>query len=336
MPQAESKSTPMPIPMVDLWRGGLLEGQHFGHAVICDDRGEIIEAWGNPDLVMFPRSASKMIQALPLLESGAGRNLTTEQLALSCASHSGMPMHTTRVERWLADLGMTHADLSCGTHEPTNPTARDALIKSDKSPCPLHNNCSGKHAGFLTLNKHLGGHSEYIEVDHPVQIACKAAIEELTGVTAPGYGIDGCSAPNFATTLQGLARAMAFFATATDSGDSRQRAAHKLASAMMTHPELVSGAGRATTEIMQALPGEVAVKSGAEGVFVAILPKLKRSIALKISDRATRASEAVMTALLVRLGAMSADHPAAQRMRAVQINCGGRETGVLNITPGFL
>jgi L-asparaginase II len=322
--------------MVDLWRGGLLEGQHFGHAVICDERGEIIEAWGNPDLVMFPRSASKMIQALPLLESGAGRDLTTEQLALSCASHAGMPMHTTRVERWLADLGLTHADLRCGTHDPTHPETRNALIKSDTSPCPLHNNCSGKHAGFLTLNAHLGGHSEYIEVDHPVQIACKAAIEEVTGITAPGYGIDGCSAPNFATTLHGLARAMAAFATATDSGDSRQRAAHKLTCAMMTHPELVSGEGRAPTELMQALPGEVAVKTGAEGVFVAILPKRKRSIALKISDGAARASEAVMAALLVRLGVMSADHPAAQRMQAVQVNCAGRETGVLRITPGFL
>ena len=336
MPQVDANMAPMPVPMVELWRGGLLEGQHFGHAVICDERGEIIEAWGNPDLVMFPRSSSKMIQALPLLESGAGRDLTTEQLALSCASHSGMPMHTTRVERWLADLGLTHADLRCGTHEPSNQAAREALIKSDTSPCPLHNNCSGKHSGFLTLNKHLGGHSEYIEVDHPVQIACKAATEEVTGITAPGYGIDGCSAPNFATTLHGLARAMAYFATATDSGTTRQRAAHKLANAMMSHPELVAGEGRACTEIMRAFPGEAAVKTGAEGVFIAILPKLKRGIALKISDGGTRASEAVLTALLVRLGVMPADHPAARRMNAVQVNCGGRETGVLRIADGFL
>ncbi len=327
------------IPMVELWRGGLLEGTHVGHAVICDARGTIVEAWGDPEAVIFPRSSCKMLQALPLIESGAAdaAGLTQAQLALACASHQGAHIHTEMVTRWLADMGMTEADLRCGAHMPNDPQANKELTCSDTNPCQIHNNCSGKHSGFLTLTRHLKAGPEYVEVSHPVQKAVKAAFEEVTGVTSPGYGIDGCSAPNFATTVHGLARAMAFFAAAREDGPTRERAAYRLTRAIAAFPELVAGEGRACTELMRAMGGRVTIKTGAEAVFVAIIPEKKLGVALKIVDGGTRASEAAIAAILVRLGVLDADHPATKkRLNTIQKNWRGFETGILKTAPGFV
>ena len=327
------------LPMVELWRGGLLESAHSGHAVICDAAGEVIEAWGDPAAMIFPRSSCKMIQALPLIESGAAdaAGLTAAQLALSCASHQGAALHTGMVTRWLADLGLGESDLRCGSHWPYDVPEHDRLVLAHEKPCQIHNNCSGKHAGFLTLTQHLRAGPDYVDPDHPIQRAIRAATEEVTEETSPGYGIDGCSAPNFATTLQGLARAMGRFAGASDAGDARQRAMHRLTRAMASYPDLVAGEGRACTELMRAMGGRVAIKTGAEAVFVAILPDQQRGIAVKIADGNSRASEAVIAALLVRLGALDADHPATRkRLNAVQTNWRGTETGVLRLAEGFL
>ena len=300
-----------PVDLVEIWRGDLLESVHRGHAVVCDDSGQILHAWGDPSAVIYPRSSCKMIQALPLMESGAGAHLTGEQLALACASHNGAAIHTTRVNAWLADLGLTDDDFRCGPQMPDDREAREGLICSHTSPCQVHNNCSGKHAGFLTLNKHLGGGPDYEKIDHPVQQACKAAFEEVTGETSPTFGIDGCSAPNHACTLHGLARAMAFFASAHDRSDTRSVAATSLVQAMMTYPELVAGETRACTDLMRAMDHKVAIKTGAEGVFIAIIPEKRLGVALKISDGTTRASESAISAILVKLGVLNPAHPAA-------------------------
>lgn len=325
---------PNPVAMAELWRGGRLESRHLGHAVIVGAAGEIVEAWGDPDTVIFPRSSCKMIQALPLVESGAADRLTPEHLALACASHQGAAIHTDRVQRWLADLGLTDDDLRCGSHMPYDETARNDLIRAGAAPCQYHNNCSGKHSGFLTLNRHLGGGPDYVDPDHPVQRAVRAATEDVTRETSPGYGIDGCSAPNFATSLTGLGRAMQAFASATE-GSARGRAMIRLRNAMVAHPDLVAGEGRACTELMRAMNG-VAIKTGAEAVFVAILPERKLGIALKITDGGTRGAECAITALLARLGAIDPAHPAAQkRIAAPQLNRRGIDTGILKPAPGF-
>lgn len=326
------------VPMVELWRGGLLESTHQGHAVICRE-GEIVEAWGAPETVIFPRSSCKMVQALPLVESGAAdaHGLTDAHLALACASHQGARLHAGMAEAWLNGIGLGEADLRCGAHEPYDRTERDRLIVAHEAPCQLHNNCSGKHSGFLTLNKHLGGGSEYVEPDHPVQKAVRAATEEVAGETAAGYGIDGCSAPNFAITLTGLGRSMSHFAAAQPDGDLRSRAMHRLTHAMASHPDLVAGEGRACTELMQAMGGRVAIKTGAEAVFVAILPEQKLGMAVKITDGGGRAAETVIAALLVRAGVLEAQHPATKkRLNAVQSNWRGRETGILRLADSFL
>ncbi len=300
-----------PVSMVEVWRGGLAESRHRGHAVICDASGGIVAAWGDPDAVILPRSSCKMLQALPLVESGA--ELTTEQLALACASHQGAAMHTSRVARWLADLGLGEPDLRCGVQVPDDAAERHRLRAAGETPCQLHNNCSGKHAGFLMLNQRLGGGPDYGEIDHPVQRAVRAAFEEMCGAEAPVWGIDGCSAPNFGTTVHGLALAMARMADPRGLGSARGAAARRLVAAMVEHPLLVAGEGRACSELMEAMGGAVAVKTGAEAVYTAILPERGLGIALKIEDGTTRGSECAITALLVRLGAIAADHPAAAR-----------------------
>ncbi|MCB2134927.1 MAG: asparaginase [Rhodobacteraceae bacterium] len=326
------------IPMIELWRGGMQESVHMGHAVICDDTGAIVEAWGDPETIIFPRSSSKMIQALPLIESGAAdaAGLREDQLALACASHNGAAIHTDRVTAWLADLGLSEADLRCGPQMPADHAAMKGLVCSATEPCQIHNNCSGKHSGFLTLSKHLRGGPEYIDPDHPVQRAVRAAHEDVTGETAPGYGIDGCSAPNFAATVHGLARAMAFFAAARPDGSARERAAVRLRQAMVAYPELVAGEGRACTNLMRAMEGRVAVKTGAEAVFVAILPERKMGIALKIMDGTTRASEAALTALLLRLGVLDRGHPVVDAyLTGPQRNRRGIASAELRLSAGF-
>ena len=323
--------------MVQLWRGGLLESTHRGHAVICDDSGAIVEAWGDPARVIFPRSSCKMLQALPLLETGAADHygLTDRQVAFACASHQGEALHVGAASQWLADLGLGEADLRCGPHEPLDKTERDRLLRADEAPCQLHNNCSGKHSGFLTVTKHLKAGAEYVEVDHPLQKAVKAAFEEVTGEDSPGYGIDGCSAPNFATSVLGLGRAMARYAGA-EGGDARSNAMGRLREAMMKHPELVAGEGEADTELMRAAAGKAAIKGGADGVHIAILPEHGLGIALKIMDGSDKAREAAIASLLVRLGVIEAGHPAViRRLQPEMRNWRGLVTGGLRISPEF-
>ncbi len=325
------------VPMVELWRGGLLESSHSGHAVIWGSGG-IIQSWGDPATVIFPRSACKMVQALPLVETGAADSvgLTDRHLALACASHQGDALHVGMTRRWLEGLGLAEPDLRCGAHEPYGRTERDRLILAHEEPCQLHNNCSGKHCGFLTVTQHMKAGPEYVELDHPLQRAIRQTTEEVAGEEVAGHGIDGCSAPNFAISIRGLARSMASFAAAQSGGDARSRAMHRLTQAIAAHPELVAGEGRACTELMRAMDHKVAIKTGAEAVFVAIIPDQKIGVAVKIVDGGTRASEAAITAILTRLGVLNPAHPAAQkRLPAVVKNCRGLSVGELRLANGF-
>ncbi|MEI4470089.1 asparaginase [Frigidibacter sp. MR17.24] len=329
-------TSPADVPLVELWRGGQLESLHRGHAVIWGPGG-IEHSWGDPEAVIFPRSSCKMIQALPLIESGAAdaAGLTPRQLALACASHQGSGMHVEAVTAWLDALGLAEPDLRCGSHRPKDDDEDLRLRLAHEAPCQIHNNCSGKHAGFLTWTRHAGAGPEYTEADHPLQRAIRAATEEVTETPVLGVGIDGCSAPNFATTVAGLARAMAAFAAADPEGDARARAMARLTRAMATHPEMVAGEGRACTTLMRAMGGHVAIKTGAEAVFVAILPESRRGIALKITDGSTRASEAAITGLLIRAGVLDARHPAVAAHLGTQRNWRGLITGAIRLAPGF-
>ena len=327
-----------PAVLAELWRGDRVESRHRGHVAIVDGAGDIRFSLGDPAAVIYPRSSCKMIQALPLIESGAAAaaGLGPEHLALACASHIGAAMHVTRVAAWLESLDLGEADLRCGPQVPADRDERHRLRAAGEVPCQLHNNCSGKHSGFLTLGRHLGAGPEYVDPDHPVQRAVREAFEAMTGETSPGWGIDGCSAPNFACTLAGLARAAAGMADPDTQGATRSGAARMLVEAMSTHPDLIDGPGKASTELTAASRGAAVVKTGAEGVYVGILPKVGLGIALKVEDGATRASEAAMAAVLVRMGVLEAGDPVVQRRtRAEERNRRGLLAGHLVAAPAL-
>jgi L-asparaginase II len=325
------------VPLVEVTRGRFVESVHAGHAVLAD-AGGVRAVWGDPQTTILPRSSCKMLQALPLIESGAAEEAGLEDahLALACASHQGAAVHVRAVERWLAALGLGEADLRCGPQTPGDRAERERLRAAGDRPGQVHNNCSGKHAGFLTLARRLRAGPDYVEPEHPAQRAVLAAFEEMTGETSPGYGIDGCSAPNFACTLAGLAQAMARMARPEGLGRSRGRAAERLVAAMMGHPLLVAGEGRSCTELMGAAPGRVALKTGAEGVFCAILPERGLGVALKVADGATRGAEAAIAALLVRLGVLDRAAPMAAKWGwGLVLNRRGLPVGAIRPSPAL-
>lgn len=326
-----------PPVLVEVTRGGMVESRHRGHAAVADGNGRIVAAWGDPGTTVFPRSSIKPLQALPLIESGAAARfgLDDAELALACASHAGEPRHVERVGRWLARLGLSAGDLECGTHAPTDPESSAQLIRADEPPSALHNNCSGKHAGFLTVARHLGEPTlGYIRPEHPVQRRLERILTEMGGadLTAAPRGFDGCGIPVMGMPLGALATAMARFAKPEGLSAERAEAARRIAAAMARHPYLVSGRGRFDSEIMEAANGAALVKGGAEGVHVAALPGLGLGVALKIEDGgAGRASQPAMAALLERLGAVAGWGRAviaAWRERPV-LNAAGREVGAV-------
>jgi L-asparaginase II len=328
-----------PTPLAEVWRGPFLESHHWGHAVVCDGSGQIVSAWGDPDAIVLPRSSSKMLQALPLVTSGAAKDygLRSEQLALACASHQGAPIHVEAVNAWIGELGLKDDDFKCGAQISRDPDYRTAMIRAYEEPCRVHNNCSGKHAGFLTLAQHLKAGPDYVDPDHPVQRACLDAFETVTGQTSPGFGVDGCSAPNFATTMHGMARAMGCYATAGQRSDAMSRAATLLTEAMYTHPHLVAGEGRACTRLMRAAREPVALKTGAEGFFVAILPTRGIGVAVKAADGATRAAECAITAILVQLDVFDPAHPDVAAFLNPDVrNHAGQLVGQIRPAPGLL
>jgi L-asparaginase II len=289
--------------LVELCRGGIVESQHRGAIAVCDAAGKIVASWGDVDRAVFPRSAFKSLQALPLVETGAADafRLTDEDIALACASHSSEAMHVGRVGAWLAKIDCRESDLACGPHLPFHePTAR-AMLRSNERPCKLHNNCSGKHTGFLTVARHLGIAVEgYERTDHPVQVLVRQAIADLCDLDPKHMlvGIDGCAAPNYAIPLSHLARGMARLGASTKLAPARASAARRIVDAWKAHPLLVSGTGRACADLIEASRGRAVVKTGAEGVFMAVLPDRGLGVALKIDDGTTRAAETAMAKLL--------------------------------------
>ena len=285
--------------LVELTRGPIVESVHRGAVAIADTKGATVFALGDVERAIYPRSALKPIQALPLAESGAG--VSEEELALACASHSGEPMHTVPIAAWLARIGCTQDDLACGAHPPRYEPVWEEMIRRGEKPGRIHNNCSGKHTGFLALARHWNIATDgYERVDHPVQQAVRQTLSELSGIADFAWGIDGCTAPNFALPLSAFARALAKLPTR--AGGAR------VVSAMIAHPELVSGTGRACASLMRAMKN-VAVKAGAEGVYAAIVPERGLGIALKIDDGAGRAAETAIAAVLAKLGVLPRDHP---------------------------
>jgi L-asparaginase II len=257
----------------------------------------------------------KALQALPLIEQGAADRfgLSEEELALACASHSGEAAHVAGVERMLAKAGLAPSDLRCGAHWPIAQSAAAAVARSG-APSPLHNNCSGKHAGFLCVACALSvDHADYWRPTHPVQRLVRAALEDFTGLTLgeAQCAIDGCSVPTWAMPLTNLAHGFAKFGAGRGVAAGHAQAAVRLRKACAKAPWFVAGTGRFCTEIMQLLGERVFVKTGAEGVYCAALPGEGLGIALKCDDGAGRAAQAIMAALVARFLPLSTSERAA-------------------------
>ena len=324
--------------MCEIWRGSYLESVHTGMAVICDKDGEISHQWGDPNALILPRSSAKMMQAIPLIISGAEKKFSIGEdlLALACASHNAAEIHLSRVLGWLSHLGFSETDLRCGPQPSKDPYVKKQMLEKGQSPCQIHNNCSGKHAGFLSVSRHLNAGPEYTDPDHPVQLMVMDVFQELTQNKVDGITIDGCSAPNPAIPLHSLAKAMSWFATAHNRDDQLSKAALKLRNAMVNYPELVAGELRACTNLMKACEKKAILKTGAEGVFVAILPELEKGIALKIFDGGTRASECAIASLLIQLGVLNPNHPTALAYtHAPILNWRKIQTGMMKASNSF-
>lgn len=324
--------------MCEIWRGSYLESVHTGMAVICDKDGEISHQWGDPNALILPRSSAKMMQAIPLIISGAEKKFSIGEdlLALACASHNAAEIHLSRVLGWLSHLGFSETDLRCGPQPSKDPYVKKQMLEKGQSPCQIHNNCSGKHAGFLSVARHLNAGPEYTDPDHPVQLMVMDVFQELTQNKVDGITIDGCSAPNPAIPLYSLAKAMSWFATAHKRDDQLSKAALKLRNAMVNYPELVAGDLRACTNLMKACEKKAILKTGAEGVFVAILPELEKGIALKIFDGGTRASECAIASLLIQLGVLNPNHPTALAYtHAPILNWRKIQTGMMKASNSF-
>ena len=302
------------VPLVDVVRSGVVESVHSGHLVIVD--GDVIEL-GDPGQPLFPCSSNKPPQATGMRRLGL--DVPPPQLALGAASHSGEPQHVDGVAAMLASGGLTEDDLGCPPSWPIDEAARTAADR----PRRLTMNCSGKHAAMLlTCRANDWPTKTYLAPDHPLQVALRGTVEELTGEQVAAVGVDGCGAPLFALSLVGLARAFARLATAT-SGPERD-----VADAMRAHPELVGGSGRAATRLMADIPGLIA-KDGAEGVFAAALPS-GAAVAVKIDDGAQRAAERAVVAALARLGAGDLE------LATAPVLGGGEPVGTIRFRDGLL
>lgn len=327
---------------VEVVRGGMVESVHRGRACIVDASGHVHAHWGDIKAPIYPRSAVKPLQAIPLVECGAldAFKLTDAELALACASHTGESRHTRMISAWLDRIDCSVDDLECGPQAPTDDETANELIRQAEEPSALHNNCSGKHAGFLTTARHKGEPIKgYSRFDHPVQQRIMGVLEQMTGqdLSMLPWGVDGCGIPSFAMPLEALAYAMAKLASPHALPDRRAEAAARIRVAWAAHAYLIGGRGSFDTEMMKLATGHVLLKSGAEGVAVAVLPRQNLGIAVKIDDGAARARDIAIANLLRIADALGTEHwtRAEHLMRRTLRNCGGREVGMIRPAEGW-
>lgn len=322
--------------LVEVVRGQMVESRHRASVAVVDAHGGIVRAWGDVEQAIYGRSAIKPLLAIPLVESGAAERykLSEAEISLATASHSGEPRHVDTVTAWLARVGLTPDDLECGPHMPYHEPSMRAMVKAGREPNRAVNNCSGKHAGFLSTAVHLGEPTKgYIQYEHPVQQRLLGILEQMSGCELGNVprGIDGCGIPVIAVPIANTAFAMAQMADPHHLPDQRADACRRILKAMMAEPFMVAGTDRFCTQFMEAIPGKAAIKTGAEGVYCAAVPSMGLGICIKVEDGAGRASEVVMGQVLRDLGLISDDEAAKHsKILTPEIrNWAGTPTGLL-------
>jgi L-asparaginase II len=295
----------MPNPIIaEVFRRNTVESIHRGAFVVVDRTGKIVEQTGDIETPVFPRSAIKAFQCLPLIESGAAARfgLNDEEIALCCSSHNGEAEHVRVARSILEKCGCHENDYECGAHMPTSKDATYQLVREGKAPGQIHNNCSGKHAGMLALAAHLGAPAkDYVKADHTVQQKVAETLAKYCEVdmSKAAMGIDGCSVPNWAMPLHNTALGFSKLC------DEKNIAAALILRAARAHPFLIAGTGRFDTKIMQAIP-RLFIKVGAEGVFCGSIPHAGLGFALKCDDGAMRGAEVAVARMLSKLDVWTA------------------------------
>lgn len=265
-------------PLANVYRGRHLESYHSGSIAVVDSNGRLLASAGDPAFVTCLRSAAKPFQAIPLIEYGGVEefDLRAEEVALTCASHGGEAIHVSTAAAMLRKGEFDETDLLCGAHVPFDEKAAADLRASGEPPSPLHNNCSGKHAGMLLATRVMDvPSSRYIDADHPVQVLMRSTLAEFAGIASDEIpiAIDGCGVPAFFLSLYRAA-----FAYARLAGSSIERyadSASLVVESMTSHPQYVGGSWTITTPLMTAFDGTLVAKEGAEGFYaMGITPAL--------------------------------------------------------------
>jgi L-asparaginase II len=325
--------------LVEVTRGSLVESCHRGAVAIADADGRVLLALGDVERPVYPRSAIKAFQALPLVESGAADafGLRRVELAIACASHSGEDAHLNAVHSLLTKAGLDEAQLACGAHWPISERASKALTRAGKTPTAIHNNCSGKHAGMVATAVYKGlDPAGYERLGHPIQQEIKRILSETCGVALEddAIGIDGCSVPTFALPLASVATGFARLASGRGLTSVRAKAAQRLMDACFAAPDLVAGEGRFDTAIMRKLGDAAFLKGGAEGVHCGALPGLGIGVAVKVDDGTKRGAERVLYYLLSRL-IPSADQMLVGELAGEIRNWHGERVGTIGPAPAL-
>ena len=298
--------------LVNTLRGDVIENRHRGAIAVCDPAGRLLHAWGDVDALVYPRSSIKTLQALPLVESGAADHfhLDDAELALACSSHSAEPRHTETVQSWLRRIDLDEDALECGAHAPYHVPTAEALLLNHVEAGRIHNNCSGKHTGMLTTSCFFGEETQgYIEREHPSQQRWFDALGEMADVEIRRlpWNRDGCGIPVIAMPLRSIATAFARIAAPDDLGASRASAVERLCDAIASNPFMVAGSGRLCSEVIELSGRRTLVKTGADGVYTAVLQEQGLGVAIKIDDGNGEAAQVAVLAILQRLGGLHAD-----------------------------
>ncbi|MEK2645958.1 asparaginase [Bdellovibrio sp. BCCA] len=295
--------------VVEVLRGPVVESLHQVMAVVVNEIGSITQYWGHPQFLTMPRSAIKMLQALPLIESGAADKFELEDkhIALACSSHRGEKDHITALTQWMDKVGIKESSYVCAPHLPYNEESALEMTRKGQKPTVLCNNCAGKHSALITTCLHLGEDpTGYEKYEHNAQKRLRKVLTETMRYdhSKTAYGIDGCGIPTYAVPLQNMAVGMSVLINSKES-PARKAASERILRAVRSFPFYISGSDNFATAVIEKTHGRAIIKGGAEGVFCGVLPEKRVAFAIKASDGAGRAAQVATASLLLQLGGLN-------------------------------
>lgn len=295
--------------VVEVLRGPVVESLHQVMIVVTNEIGSVTNYWGNPQFLTMPRSAIKMLQALPLIESGAADKyeLEDKHIALACSSHRGEKDHLAALSQWMEKVQIKEGAYVCAPHMPYDEASASDFTRRGQKPSVLCNNCAGKHSAIITTCLHLGEDpTGYEKYEHNAQKRLRKVLTETMKIdhSKVPHGVDGCGIPTYAVPLQSMATGMAALINPKET-PARKAAAERILRAVKNFPFYLSGSDNFATAVIEKSQGRAIVKGGAEGVFCGVLPEKRLAFAVKACDGASRAAQAATASLLLQLGGLN-------------------------------